>query len=105
MAAGRKTGKTAWSTSLCGLRESDENVRVYNDARGGNGASDPRARGAWRPGDDGPAAESEFTEWTEPRSDAAEAVDGEDDADAERGTRLECGVPCGSGVIACCQCV
>jgi hypothetical protein len=82
------------------LRESDANVRVYNDARGGDGASDLRARGAWCPGDDGRAAESELTEWTEPRSDAADAVDAVDDADAERGTRLECGVPCGSGVDA-----
>jgi hypothetical protein len=87
---------TAWSTSPCGLRESDANVRVYNDARGGDGASDLRARGAWCPGDDGLAADSELTEWTEPRSDAADAVDAADDADAERGTRLEYGVPCGS---------
>jgi hypothetical protein len=57
-----------------------------------------RARGAWYPGDDGRAAESELTEWTEPRSDAEDAVDTADDADAERGTRLEYGVPCGSGV-------
>jgi hypothetical protein len=81
---------------LCGLRESDANVRVYNDARSGDGASDLRARGAWCPGDDRRAAESELIEWTEPRSDAADAVDAADDADAERGSRLECGVPCGS---------
>jgi hypothetical protein len=52
------------------------------------------------PGDDGRAAESELTEWTEPRSDSADAVDAADDADAERGTRLENGVPCESGVDA-----
>jgi hypothetical protein len=82
------------------LRESDANFRVYNDARGGDGASDLRARGAWCPGDDGRATESELTEWTEPRSDAADALDAVDDADAERWTRLEYGVPCGSGVDA-----
>jgi hypothetical protein len=91
---------TAWSTSPCGLRESDANVRVYNDARGGDGASDLRARGAWCPGDDGRAAERKLTEWTEPRSDAADAVDAADDVDAERGTRRKCGVPCESGVDA-----
>jgi hypothetical protein len=91
---------TAWTTSPCGLRESDASVRVYNDARCGDGTSDLRARGACCPGDDGLAAESELTEWTEPRSDAADAVDPADDADAERGTRLEYGVPCGSGVDA-----
>jgi hypothetical protein len=37
---------TALSTFPCGLRESDANVRVYNDARGEDGASDLRARGA-----------------------------------------------------------
>jgi hypothetical protein len=73
------------------LRESDATVRVYDDARGGDGALDLQARGAWRSGDDGRADESELTEWTKPRSDA-------DDADAERGTRLMYGVPCGSGV-------
>jgi hypothetical protein len=82
------------------LRESNANVRVYNDARGGDGASNLQARGAWCPGDDGRAAESELTEWTEPRSDLVDAVDAADDADAERGIRLECGVPCGSGVEA-----
>jgi hypothetical protein len=91
---------TAWYTSTCGLRESDANVLVCNDARGGDGASDLRARGAWCPGDERHAAESELTEWMEPRSDAADSVDAADDADAERGTRLECGVPCGSGVDA-----
>jgi hypothetical protein len=89
---------TAWSTSPCGLRETDANVHVYNDASGGDGASDLRARGTWCPGDDGRAAESELTEWAEPRSDAADAVDAADDADAERWTRLEYSVPCGSGV-------
>jgi hypothetical protein len=52
------------------------------------------------PGDDGRAAESEFTKWIEPRSDAADAVDATDNAGAERGTRLEYGVPCGSDVDA-----
>jgi hypothetical protein len=37
-----------------------------------------------------------LTEWTEPRSDAADAVDVADDADAGRGNRLECGMPCES---------
>jgi hypothetical protein len=80
------------------LRESGATVRVYDDARGGDGALDLRARGAWCPGDDGRADECELTEWTEPWSDADDAVDTADDADAERGTRLEYGVPCGSGV-------
>jgi hypothetical protein len=91
---------TAWSTSPCGLRESDANVRDYNEACYGDGASDLRAPGAWGPGDDGRAAESELTEWTEPGSDVADAVDAADDADAECGTRLESGVLCGSGVDA-----
>jgi hypothetical protein len=52
------------------------------------------------PGDDGHAAESDMTEWTEPRSDVADAVDAADDADAERGTRLEYGVPCENSVDA-----
>jgi hypothetical protein len=80
------------------LRESDATVRVYDDARGGDGALDLRERGAWRPGDDRHADESELAEWTEPRSDADDAVDMADVADAERGTRPEYGVPCGSGV-------
>jgi hypothetical protein len=82
------------------LRESDATVRVYDDTRGGDGALDLRARGTWCSGDDGRAAESELTEWTELRSDAADAVDAADDTDAERGTRLEYGVPCESGVDA-----
>jgi hypothetical protein len=39
-----------------------------------------------------------LTEWTKPRSDADNAVDMAGYADAERGKRLEYGVPCASGV-------
>jgi hypothetical protein len=80
---------TTWSTSPCGLREIDANVCVYYDARGGDwGASNLRARGR------------EQVDRVDGAAVGRGAVDAADDADDERGTRLECGVPCGSGVDA-----